>query len=173
MNLLKDGVYGLNCFFTPMSKVENTCTHAKRLPYFRVRALYKRPRSLPYRESPVQITSHSRGKSPRLQSDRKEYREFFAARNLVKLLCTRVHFDEIPPEKVDKYFPRQHAAHGHCVADLGRPLSAVITYPDGLIGVSCMPKRHAQRWHGGCLNIIRIFVPNVIYFGSKSSKGVQ
>jgi len=47
MNLLKDGVYGLNCFFTPMSKVENTCTHAKRLPYFRVRALYKRPRSLP------------------------------------------------------------------------------------------------------------------------------
>ena len=52
MNLLKDGVYGLNCFFTPMSKVENTCTHAKRLPYFRVRALYKRPRSLPYREVP-------------------------------------------------------------------------------------------------------------------------
>jgi len=120
-----------------------------------------------------QITSHSRGKSPRLQSDRKEYREFFAARNLVKLLCTRVHFDEIPPEKVDKYFPRQHAAHGHCVADLGRPLSAVITYPDGLIGVSCMPKRHAQRWHGGCLNIIRIFVPNVIYFGSKSSKAFK
>ncbi len=63
MNLLKHSVCGLNCFFTPMSKVQDSYTVTKRLPYFRVRALYKRPRSLPYRESAVQITSHSRGKS--------------------------------------------------------------------------------------------------------------